>query len=72
MSLSPSRLVKLGLSPSEAAGYLGLTLETCERLLQDDEDRAARVLSPVRPGKMMTRLLLRPEMDNWETRKADR
>ena len=68
--ISPIRMVKLGLPAEDVAAFFGLTLEALERQMQDGEDR--RTPLPPAGRTLMTPLLLRPEMDRWETRRAER
>ncbi len=68
--ISASRLLKLGLSPEEAAFWLGITLEQLDARMAEAE---ARRSTPAPAGRtLMTPLLARPEMDRWETRTAER
>lgn len=68
--IPPARLVHLvGLEP--AAWALGITVEVLEAKLDLAERRRRDVPAPA--GKtLMTPLLSRPEMDRWETRRAER
>lgn len=71
--LSPARLVKLGLPEADVAALYGLTAEQLDAILLEDERRVAASQAPPPAGKtLMTRLLLRPDLDRWETRRAER
>jgi hypothetical protein len=68
--ISPLRLLKLGLSREDVASCLGITPEEVDRRLQQAEDRQS---APAPAGRMlMTPLLVRPDMDRWESRRAER
>jgi len=52
-----------------------LTHEQLDELTQANDDkklRRQRQPDTARPGALMTRLLLRPDMDEWETKTAER
>ncbi len=68
--ISASRLLKLGLSREEAAYCLGITTEQIDARMAESE---ARRTAPAPPGRtLMTPLLARPDLDRWETRRAER
>ena len=71
--LSPVRLVHLGLSEADVAVLYGLTPEQLDAiLLEDRERRLARQDPPAAGRVLITRLLLRPELDRWESRRSER
>lgn len=70
MIIIARRLLRHGLTHEQVASWLSITPEELDKQLQDAEDRRV-VLTPA--GRMlMTPLLARPEMDHWETKKAER
>ena len=69
--VSPLRLRAIGLSAEDVATLYGITLKQLEAMVAEAE--AKRRPEPAPAGKaLMTKLLMRPEMDKWETRKAER
>ena len=71
MPSSPSRLRALGLTVAQIAALHGLTVEQVEAGLQAAAD-VRRQVPPPRPRRMMTRLLQRPDLERWESRRAER
>ena len=69
--ISPLRLIALGLSSEDVATLYGITTEELDFIAEEADARRREVPAPA--GKtLMTRLLKRPEMDKWETRRAER
>ena len=74
-SISPLRALAIGLSPADVCAWYRLTHEQLDELTQANDDkklRRQRQPDTARPGALMTRLLLRPDMDEWETKTAER
>ena len=74
-SISPLRALAIGLSPADVCAWYRLTHQQLDELTQANDDkklRRQRQSDTARPGALMTRLLLRPDMDEWETKTAER
>ena len=61
----------MGIASEDVAAFYGITTEELDFLAEEAD--AKRRETPAPAGKtLMTKLLRRPEMDKWETRKAER
>jgi hypothetical protein len=70
--ISPLRWLKLGLASEDVCAMYGITPEELDYLAEEAECRR-RENSPSPAGRMlMTPLLVRPDMDRWESRRAER
>ena len=71
LRISPLRALALGVATDDVCAWFGLTEEELDFIAEEADARRREAPAPA--GKaLMTKLLRRPEMDKWETRRAER
>ena len=74
-SISPLRALAIGLSITDVCCWYRLTPQQLDELTEAEDAKKAKRRqreNTTKPGNLMTRLLLRPDMDEWETKTAER